>query len=314
MAMRGYPNIGKDTITLVRKTAEELGYQPNLIARNLRSQSTKTIGFIFPDITYDYAQKIVEGAASVFEKSHYLPLIGLAKWSQEQEEKQIKLLLGYRVDGLICQPLVDSSKTYTWLSELDMPVVFVGNALDIPGISWVGADGREGMHKVVHHLVELGHRHIGLIATDTSERSMSLSEMVKGYREGLSRHDIEIDEDLVVYSQIGDEDSVVGCTKELLGREKRPSAIMAVSDVIAYQCMNYLVGQGVRIPEDVAVTGVGNLHPSGFNMVSLTTVAEDSFHIGQAAAEILLDKIEQGLPAYRKLISGELIVRRSTQG
>jgi DNA-binding LacI/PurR family transcriptional regulator len=312
-ALRGYPNISPGTIKHVREVAKQLGYRPNLMARNLRRQQTKAIGFVLPDITYDYSQKIIEGAKSVLEPKGYLTMIGLTSWDPKQEAREIDLLLGYQVEALLCQPIVESTRTYQRLAELGVSFVFVGNALDIPGTGWVGLDDYDSSQKITTHLIEQGHTRIGVITPDTTPASLSLMPRIHAYRDVLQNHGIPVREEFIGYSKVGKAESVPGVVDQLMGLEDPPTAIFAISDVIAYSVMSHLQKKGLRVPYDVAVAGIGNMAPSAFEMISLTTVSMDTYRIGQRAAQQLLDRLlkKEALPI-QEPVKGELIVRRST--
>lgn len=312
-ALRGYPNISPATIRQVREVAKQLGYRPNLMARNLRRQQTKAIGFVLPDITYDYSQRIIEGAKSVLEPKGYLTMIGLTSWDPKQEAREIDLLLGYQIEALICQPIVESTKTYRRIAELGLPFVFIGNALDIPNTSWIGLDEYDAGSMITEHLVAQGHTRIAVVTPDTTPVSLSLAPRVQAYRDVLKAHGLGVREEFIGYAKVGSNESVPTVVDQLMALPDPPTAVFAVSDVLAYMTMSRLLEKGHRVPQDVAVAGVGNMAPSAFEMISLTTVAMDTFQIGQMAAKKILEHLtdKSAMPTQQKL-KGDLVIRRST--
>ena len=112
-AIRGHPDISPDTRKRVLEEARRLNYVPNLLARNLLRKQTKAVGFLFPDITHDFAARIVNGSKTVLADRDYWPLIGLTSWSRKQEEQEVRLMLGHLAEAIICQPLPGSEATLT---------------------------------------------------------------------------------------------------------------------------------------------------------------------------------------------------------
>lgn len=315
MALRGYPNISPEMIEKVRKTAKKLGYRPNLAARNLRKKQSKVIGFAFPDISYDYSQKIVEGAKSVLEDKDCIPMIALTSWNTTQEEKEIDVLLGYQAEGIICLPVVGSERVYKRVIRQGVPLVFVGNGLDLPEASWVGLDNSDAMNKIVKHLAGQGHKKIACIVTDIVEESLAQKEFLDAYLESVDRFGLVKENYYIIKSHVGDSLSVDKCVRGLMLSDSRPTAIVSISDVIAYQVLETLCKLGIDVPGDCAVTGIGDIAPSRFEAISLTTVHEDAFRLGVIAAQNLIEQMdsEQYSPITKK-IKGNLIVRKSSVG
>ncbi len=312
-SLNGYPNISPATIRKVRRVARELGYRPNLQAKRLRNQKTRTVGLVFPDLSYSYAQDIVLGARSVLNQADYHPLIGLASWDAAAEAREIEHLLGCQVEAMICQPMVGSESTYQRVVESGTPLVFVGNGLEIPGTGWVGLDGYDAGRKMMNHLLGLGHRRIAFVATDSTEKSLSLGPIRLAYADALREAGLAEDPRRVCFSRLGDKTSVEALADRLMESEAPPTAIFAVSDSIAYSLMGRLVRRGLRIPQDISLAGVGNLISSDLEMISLTTIGEDGVKLGELAARNVLAQLDGPHPQLAgEMIKGPLIQRRST--
>ena len=142
---------------------------------------------------------------------------------------------------------------------------------------------------------------------------MSLSPRLSGYKGFLISHGIEVDQDLIGLSRLGNAADIFGLTDKLMSLSHPPTAILGISDSIAFQVMDCLMKQGHRVPEDVSVAGMGGLLSSSYEMISLTTVEEDAHQIGVIAAEIILKQLADGnAVSVKKLLKGPLIERRST--
>ncbi len=313
-ALRGAPDISEEMRKRVLAEARRHKYVPNLLARDLLNQRTKAIGFIFPDITYGYAQNIVDGAKSVLREKEYRTLIGLTSWSPKEEQQEVDLMLGRQVEGMICQPIPGSKETFQRIVDYGIPLVFVGDCLDIPQASWVGLDGKDACQKVMAHLYSLGHRRIGFIAPYSVEQSASLRPRLSAYKSFLCLHGIDVDPELICLSKLGSGKDIAPLTDKLMSVKNPPTAIVGISDAIAYLIMDRLMKKGYRIPEDVAVVGMGGISVSAYEMIALTTVEENTYQIGRCAAEILLQQLaNKSVTPVRKLLRGSLIIRRSTE-
>ena len=312
-ALGGHSNVGQVTALKIKKIAKDLGYRPNLNAQSLRRQRSKVVGFIFPDITHSYAQNIADGARAQLSELGYLSLIGLTSWNSKQEACEIDLLLGYQVEALVCQPIVGSEATYQKVVEMNVPLVFVGNGLNIPGIQRVGLDGYDAGSKVIEHLLELGHRRIAFVGTDHTHQSLALSPIKEAYSDGLKAAGIVEKNCLVRYSQTDNEESVKQIADDLIGLMPHPTAIFCISDAIAYSMMSRLIDKGLRIPQDISITGMGDLPSSSLEMISLTTVTQDPFQIGFLASQSVLELLDNpGRQLSCREIQGDLISRKST--
>jgi LacI family transcriptional regulator len=312
-SLNGYSNISPPTVRKVQRVARELGYRPNLQAKRLRNQKTRTIGMLFPDVSYSYARDIIRGAQTVLRQDGYHPLIGLASWDPADVAREIEHLLGCRVEAMICQPVVGSEAIYRRVVEAGTPLIFVGNGLKIPGTEWVGLDGYDAGRKMMDHLLGLGHRRIALVATDSTEQSLSLGPIQLAYKDALREASIAVDPDLVCYSRLGEKASIEAMAGQLMALDAPPTAIFAVSDGIAYSLMDRLLRRGLRIPDDISIAGMGNLTSSALEMISLTTIGEDALQLGTLAARNVLAQLESpDRKRSSETIKGPLIQRRST--
>jgi len=312
-ALRGVAGISEATRERVLAVAKRYKYVPNLLARDLLRQRSRAIGFVFSDLTYGYAQRIIEGAKSVLHDEEYRTLIGLTSWSRKEENSEIDLMLGCQVEGMICQPTFGGEATFQRIVDYGIPLVFVADCLNISSASWVGLDGKDASLKIMEHLFELGHRRIAFVAPRSVEKSVSLLPRLSGYKDFLVSHDVEVDQELIGLSRLGSVSDICGLTNKLMSLSHPPTAILGISDSIAFQVMDCLMKRGCRVPEDVSVAGMGGLLSSSYEMISLTTVEEDAHQIGVIAAKIILKQLaDKNAVSVKKLLKGPLIVRRST--
>ena len=312
-ALRGASDISEATRERVLVEAGRRGYVPNLMARDLLRRRSKSIGFIFPDLTFGYAQNIVEGAKSILKDREYRTLIGLASSMLEEEAREVDLMLGHQIEGMICLPVPGSDETYQRIVDNGIPLVFVASSLDIPLASRVGLDMADASRKVMQHLYDLGHRRIAFVAPDTVEQSAALSPALSGYADFLVEQGVGVDQELIGLGRVGHAEEIAPMVDRFALFPHPPTAIFAISDSIAYSVMDRLMQTGRKIPGDISVAGVGGLGMSSIERISLTTVEEDSYQIGVMAAEIIMKQLSnEKEPPVQKLLKGPLIARRST--
>lgn len=312
-ALRGGMDISEETRQRVLNEAKELKYVPNMLARNLLRQRTKIIGFLFPEIRFYVAHSVVSGAAEILEPQDFMSIIGLSTWSHAQERKELDMMLGQQVEGVICTPLAGNEAAYKKFLDYGGRLVFVGNCLDLPGTSWVALDGESAARQVGEHLLSLGHRRIGMVVPDTVEQAPALRPRFNVFRQLLAEQGIPLHDDLIGWHQTGSTDAITSAVDRLLEVNPRPTAIFCISDAIAYYVMHRLGQRGIRIPDDIAVAGVDGSEFSKLDMISLTTVAYDMNQLGRTAARCLLEQIEHDdTSSQREMLKGTLRVGRST--
>ena len=314
-ALRGNREISAEMRQRVLHEARRQRYVPNLLARDLSRQRTKIVGCLFPDLRHGEVHAVVSGIKSVLDPAGYLVMIGVTCWNRDQESREIETMLGRQVDGVICGPQAGNEVAYRELAKYGLPLVFVGNCLDIEEASWIGLDGRDAIMKLMKHLFLLGHRRIALVMPEDVEEFASEKPRVDGYREALRTHGLPFCQELLGYCPPGQEDGFAEKAEELMKLPVPPTAIIGISDAVAYVVMGQLMSLGYRIPEDVAVAGIGDFQMSASEMISLTTVTERSYEVGRLAAKRFLKSLEsKAVNPLRQALRGNLIERRSTCG
>jgi len=290
-----------------------MGYRPNLMARSLRQRKTKAIGLLFKNMTYGYAQATAVGVKSALRAKGYRVMIGLSSYNPQDEACEVELMLDCRIDGLICAPILGSDAIYQQIINQGLPLVFICECLDLPGVSWVGLDGADAARQLTEHMIKLGHRRIAFVTPDCVYKSQVLLPRLEAYQATMAENGLPVSEELLGLGRLAEFEAIPNATDRLMALEKPPTAILAISDVVAYQVMDRLMQRGYRIPQDISVAGISNLDPSNYEMIQLTTINEDTYQIGKKAAEIVLEQVLDGKKSPRhELIRGQLIPRRST--
>lgn len=283
--------------------------------------------WIQPDLQDPGAASMLQGIRAVLAARGYQLLIGCPADRQlkAQQQAEAEFLRGLPSNRAVSGAIVwdmggpDFSTTYGALAEAGIPVVFIDRepSTEVKA-DVVATNHRMGATKVVEHLIELGHRKIAMVVND--EAVSSVRDRIEGYRSALREAEIPERDDFLIALELAEgRDSraaIAGAVDRLLRMPDRPTAIFAVNDGIALALETELARRGIAVPGDVSLAGfdwIMRWLPSGG---SLTTVAQPYEHIGRAAAERLLSRIEstEREPFRQILLEAALVVKASTGG
>ena len=313
-ALNGYDDVAPRTRQRVFDAAAELGYYPSTTARNLRRQRTNKIGFSFSypvSAMNDYVLRLIDGAIVAAEEQGYN--LTLYPLKDDQVKQLTQICRSREVDGvlLLGRPQMEQT-TVAFLREEAMPFVVVGRWVEHPEVSFVKPDDVNGALAITRHLIELGHKRIA--CATWPELGRISRDRLASYKQALDEAGIPFDENLVVPTsdELG---SGYQAMNTLLDLPNPPTAVFAIHDAVAMECLRAATDRGLRIPEDIAIAGFGDRRTSDTTQPSLTTIRPPLGEIGLRATEILLARVvDHSLPAERLTLPVKLIVRQSTAG
>ncbi len=251
-------DINTKTRESVLQVAKELNYIPNQIAQNLRTKCTKTIGVVVPELINSFFPKVIMGIQNVLNENGYQLLITQSNESVEQEERNIQMLEDKMVDGFIISPTSDlsNSKLYQNIINSGSIVIFFNRANGEIAAPKVMAEDYNMAKEVVHHLYDVGCRHIAHIS---GPENLHISKLrMGGYLAGIEECGLKYDEELIISGGI-DEDLGYEATKKLIGSGKTVDGIFVFSDSSAIGAITAIKDAGLNIPEDIAVVGFSDL-------------------------------------------------------
>jgi LacI family transcriptional regulator len=308
-ATRGLVNA--DTARKVIKAAESLGYQPNPIARSLKTSKSNTIGVVIPDLTNPLFPPIVRGIEDVLTEARYSAWLVNTDNDPARERVHIDSLRSRQVEGLILatarlqHPLLDD------LHAQGVRMVLINRRTSSPDIPFVSADDQEGIALAVRHLVQLGHRRIAHLAGPQST-STGVARR-KAFRHALRDDDLDENPELLINCGSWTESAGAKATQQLLETGANFTAVVAGNDLIALGCYDVFAERGIRCPEDVSVVGFNNMPYLDKLRIPLTTVSVPHYAIGVEAARMLLSTINQPDQHPRSvLLPPSLVIRAST--
>jgi LacI family transcriptional regulator len=267
----------------VLAAAAQLDYQPNVLARALRSSRTHSIGLILPDVTNPFFGELAKHVEQVAAGINYTVMLANSNDNPKAEADYIKALTGRQVDGLL---IVPCEETKALPRDIKVPIVLVDRPLR--GYSVVQCDHRGGATAVVQHLVSLGHRRIGCIA---GPRHLSVArERYEGYRNVAAPIYRENGFDLAADTVMArfDYDCGYEAALKLLARAERPTAIFASSDQQAIGALRAAADLDLKVPGDVSIVGFDAISLAKLVTPRLTTVAQPIAAIADIAVRTVL--------------------------
>ena len=313
-ALSNSSRVKQKTKDLVDEMAKKLGYQPNIMASNLRKNRSNTIGVIVPRISRHFFSSVIEGIDEIAYGKGYNLVICQSKDEIMREKDLIKTLLANQVDGVLISISMETQSVehLIQLEEKGIPMVLFDRMHDDLKSSKVVIDDCDASFQATKHLIKNGAKSIAHFAgpTDVSIYSGRLN----GYRKALEKYGLKFKEELILTSRLMDEDGI-SCALELLNLPQLPDAIFVANDIAAIAAMKLLKSKGIRIPEDVAIVGFSNEPIASVMEPSLTTMDQPGFDIGKEATRLLIDYIENPdhkLNNQKVVIESTLIVRESS--
>ena len=294
----------------VSAAMDELGYQPNRLARSLRLQETHTIGMIVPDSANPFFAEVARGIEDTSFEQSYNVILCNSDGNLDKELLYTNVLVEKQVDGILFVAAGVSTEHIRALQTRRMPLVLVDR--DIPGVAVdsVLTDNARGGWQAIHYLIELGHRRIGCI-TGPSDVTPS-AERVTGYRQALREAGIAADENLVVKGDFQYQ-SGFRATQQLLEVNDPPTAVFACNDLMAVGAISAVIESGRKVPADLSVIGFDDVPLASFTNPPLTTIAQPKYEMGALATTMLLERVQdRDTPPRRKLLDTSLFVRHST--
>ena len=291
--------------------AEELGYRPNTIAYGLKTNRTGSIGVVVPDISNPVFPETVQGIEDVLIAAGYTPILANSDHAADRERIIVENMRDQHIDGLIVASGSPHGAVLMACKEDGVPLVLIHRTWDDPDIPSVSYEEKLGAHLIIDHLAGLGHRDIAYIAGPLD--SAATRDRYFGTREALEQHGLRENSNLFTFADAITEEEGERCCRELLQTKEPFTALVTAHDILTAGCIGVLAESGLRVPEDLSLTGYNNTSYATMLTPTLTTVHIPHYDGGVEAARLLLDRIENPTAPVRRLrISPTLVIRNST--
>lgn len=285
-ALNSQPGVSRTTAERVQRIANELGYEPNDVARSLVAKSTRTIALLLPDIANPFFPELVKGVQSAVDAHEHMLLLVDGADSHNRVASSMAGLRRKQVDGVI----VVAGSLDQSMDELfaGIPTVFLDRETQGHGAS-VGVDHELGAYSATEFLINCGHRRIGHIA---GPEDVAVAQLrLNGWRRACEQAGIAADDTLVRRGDFS-EDGGFRAGSELLAMHPDCSAVFAANDLSAIGFLSLCAQRGLAVPGDMSVIGFDGINLARYTTPRLATVVQPAAELGQTAATILLDHIQ----------------------
>lgn len=304
--------VSEQTRKRVLEVSEELGYRPSLIARGLKGKTTNLVGLVVPDIAASFLANTLMGIQSIAEECSYSILVYTTMSNTAKDVEYLRILKEKRVDGILWLPLNQKIDEVFAEVAAETKLLQIYNQLEGVNAPAFLVDQFKGGYLATEYLIKLGHTKIAHFSADANVLDCHGVQRLAGYKKALIDNGIDPSTQLVLEAGYSWE-SGYEAAKVLLNLpySKRPTALFAAADMVAWGAIKYFRQNGLKVPEDIAVIGYDNLYIADKIDPPLTTISQPKEQLGKIAMDSLLRAIE-GEPISSKLFEPELIVRNST--
>lgn len=313
--LRGNADIGDETRRRVLKRMKELNYQPNMMARGLASGRTYTVGLVVPDLVHPFFAEFAKSLGGVLRTSNRALILTSSEEDPEIERQEIRTLLRRGVDVLLIASCQANLRNFYELGDDRTPYLLFDRNFPHLAAHFVGSDDVEVGEMATRHLIDIGRRRIAHIGGKNTSPSF---DRLRGYRNVLAENRLVAPENYVVVRERMEETGdMVGfqAMQELLKAEPRPDAVFCYNDLTAVGAIEATLQAGLRVPEDIAFIGCGNLRYANYLRVPLSSIDHGTAELGRIAGEFALAlsaRPEQDPKSV--FVPSTLVIRESTVG
>lgn len=291
-ALRDHPDISKAMKKKIGETARKMGYVPNLIARQLNSRRTFTIGIVVPDLENSFFSYIVDTMIDYATEHNYYVILTVSREKESIEKQNIENLIGMRVDGLlVCLSQETTDRhVFTVVEKMKIPLVFFDRAFENMKFSRVVFNDKPGAANSLNRIIKEGYTRFANFAGYSSTNIGK--QRLAGYIETLSNNKIPIKKKWIIEGGFELKDGYESFKK--LNRSGRlPEIIFTVNDRVALGAYKAVREAGLRIPEDIGIFGYGFNEVTDFFDPQLTVINQDPRKMGLEAIKLIINEIEK---------------------
>lgn len=309
--VNGLPGYSKETKEKVLKVIEELGYQPNALARGLVSKRTNTLGVLFPVVSSMFSSEILNGIEDTAHESDHSVIVCNTDSNGVRTMKYLQVLKEKRVDGIIFTSEVLKEEYYEALVDMKIPVVLVSTASYRFPLPYVKVDDKHAAYSATEYLIQNGHEKIAMIS-GTKDDPIAGVPRVEGYIQALKDYGLPVELKRITYGFDFGYKTGMMCMEQLFKEAPETTAIFAASDEIAIGALSVAYKYGIKIPDDLSIIGYDNLKIAEMSIPPLTTVAQPLYEMGQLAAQMIFDMINSKKKTTESRIIPHKIIERQS--
>lgn len=303
-ALRNHPDISQGMKEKVKKAAEAMGYSPNLIASQLSLGKTFTIGIVVPDLENSFFAYLTDSIIDMATDRNYHVILTVSRENKDIEEQNIRNLIGMRVDGLLICISQNTTKpdVFKYAGKVGMPLVFFDRFMKDIGFSFVTFNDKKGTYDAIQEIVSAGYKKIAHFA---GYQNISIGrERCNSFKSAMKSQGLYIEKSWIIEGGFETDDGY-NAFKKLQTSGPMPEVILTVNDRVALGVYRAAKEAGMRIPDNIAVTGFGFNETTSMFTPPLAVINQDPRRLGVTAANLLIDEIEGKATGKSKILIDE---------
>ncbi|WP_099363236.1 LacI family DNA-binding transcriptional regulator [Fredinandcohnia onubensis] len=303
-------SVSPKTRLKVENAIKDLNYEPSMLGRNLRNSESRLLLVLLPSISNPFYTEIINGIQNTAITNNYNILLCETDSYPQRENIYFNMIKNKLADGVISMdPTVNMHK----LNELaeNYSVILCSEYEEGGSIPYVTIDNELAAYQAVKHLIKLGHERIALINSD--EKFLYARQRRNGYERALKEFNLPIRDEWIYHTKELEFQNGVQAMRVMFQLAEKPTAVFAVSDTLAIGALKGINGNGLHVPNDIALVGFDNISFSNMTNPTLTTISQPMYKMGSIAVNMLISSI-QGEKVESVVLDHELIIRESTMG
>ncbi|MGL5767587.1 MAG: LacI family DNA-binding transcriptional regulator [Sarcina sp.] len=278
--------VNEETKKKVQEAIKKLGYRPNIVARSLKTQRTRTIGIIVPDISSQVYPEIVRGAEDVANIYKYNVMLCNSDCDGEKEKEYLRVLKEKMVDGVLYMSSSLEEDTLNLINELDIKTILVETINKDNALPSVSIDNIGAAYESTKYLLEKGRKNIGFIGISENEKN-AWGMRYKGYEKALLENGKEVKESSCFFDTLKIKSGKMG-VEAILSKDSKIDGIVCASDEVAMGAINALRERGIKVPEDISVIGFNGIDMARNFYPTITTIEQPMYDMGSVAMRMLI--------------------------
>lgn len=309
-----YP-VSKELKEKIQRIAKETHYIPNLLGKQLKKNSSMTIGVIIPSIINPFYSSVLFGVEEVARQNSFTVIACNSLQDPALEDEYIRTMMEKQVKGLIISSISKDKELLKSLKDRGLNVIAIDQKIEEDGISQIEFDYHKGGYMATKHLLAKGHRRIGYVTSKIDRPSRR--SIHEGYMEAMREaglvtmvEESPADE---VYNAVYEFDSGKRLTSKLLEHQEPPTAIFACNDMMAFGVINELSRRELQVPQDISVIGFDGIDVGQMIHPPLTTIKQPDYEMGKLACKMLLEMMGGDSPIFDITLQPKLLERKSVQ-
>lgn len=304
--INGHPYVSKETAKRVKAAIRKLGYRPNVAARMLTGQTSRSIGLIVPDVADPFFSVVSRAVQQAAREAGYTVWLAVSDGDQVTEKAELEEMTNHPVDGIVLAPVNSLARHLTEAAKGSIPIVTIDRPIESASTDSVEVESRVGSHMAVEHLRKHRYKKIACIAMNFHLRSIKLR--VSAYEEYMRKEKLPVTKVLIEPNE-----DVLPTLKALFKSRQRPDALFVANNVCAIAVIKALQTLDIRVHEDVALVVFDDVDFYTLLSPSITAIRQPVAEVGRTGTNLLLDRIRGGGASsnVRVVLPVELVVRES---